>query len=118
MITKFGLLIPLRRAARDFEAGSGGDLHLSKVKQLVCTEPGELPWRTRFGAGLGRLRHQNNDDVLRELARISVRDAFARWMPGTQLARLEASQEDKSLVIILSVNEVREGTAGQVEVMP
>ena len=48
----------------------------SKVEQALMTEGnsphsvGELPWRTNFGAGLSLLRHQRNDEVLRELARV------------------------------------------------
>ncbi len=105
MTAKFGLLNPLRRGARDFDAGSGPALLDSKTKQVLLTEPGELLWRTSFGAGLGRLRHQNNDAVLRELARVSVRDSVARWMPGTRLVRLQVAAEEISLVVHVAVQE-------------
>jgi phage baseplate assembly protein W len=118
MTAKLGLLSPLRRGARDFEAASSSVLLISKVKQVLCTEPGELPWRTRFGAGLGRLRHQSNDAVLRELARVSIRDALARWLSGVRPVRLEASQQESALVIDLSVEEVQTGTSADVEVRP
>jgi phage baseplate assembly protein W len=118
MTGKRGLLAPLRRGARDFEVAADQTLLLSKVKQVLCTEPGELPWRTRYGAGLGRLRHQNNDAVLRELARVSTRDALARWMPGTVVGQLDVRQEEGSLVIALSVSEPRSASEGAVEVRP
>jgi phage baseplate assembly protein W len=112
---KFGLLAPLRRAARDFEASSGADLLSSKTKQLLLTEPGELPWRTSFGAGLGRLRHQNNDAVLRELARVSVRDALARWMRSVRATRLETTSTEGVLGIVLAVEEIQAGEGTTVE---
>lgn len=118
MTTKYGLVAPLRRTARDFEAASGGILRASKVKQLLATEPGELLWRTSFGAGLGRLRHQNNDAVLRELARVSVRDAVGRWLSGARLMQLEVSQGEGAIVIAVAVNDDDEGTTETVEVRP
>ena len=54
---------------------------------------GELPWRTNLGAGLGLLRHRANDAVLRELARVYVRDALKRWVPGARLVGLVALRD-------------------------
>jgi phage baseplate assembly protein W len=102
---KFGLTAPLRRGSRDFEAASGAGLLGAKTKQVLLTEPGELPWRTSFGAGLGRLRHQNNDAVLRELARVAVRDAMARWMRGVRLLRLQSRSVDGALAVEVAVAE-------------
>ena len=94
------LLVPFRRdRKRDFAVGSGAELLASKVRQVLLTEgatphsTGELPWRTSFGSGLSRLRHQRNDSVLAELARVYVRDALARWLPDVQLVRLEIEQK-------------------------
>ncbi|WP_426747441.1 GPW/gp25 family protein [Myxococcus faecalis] len=95
------LLIPFRRdRKRDFAAGAGAELLASKVRQVLLTEgatphsTGELPWRTSFGAGLSRLRHQRNDTVLAELARVYVRDALARWLPGVQIVQVTVEQDE------------------------
>jgi hypothetical protein len=104
------LLIPFRRdKKRDFAAGSGSELLASKVRQALLTEgatarsSGELPWRTNFGAGLGLLRHRANDAVLREIARVYVRDALKRWVPGARLAGLDVQQDGPTLVLRVNV---------------
>ena len=106
------LLTPFRRdRKRDFAIGSGEALLASKVRQALLTEgatarsSGELPWRTNFGAGLALLRHQRNDDALRELARVYVREALKRWVPTAQLVSLEVSQDGPSLTLRVRVRE-------------
>jgi hypothetical protein len=105
------LLIPFRRdKKRDFATGSGAELLASKVCQALLTEgatarsSGELPWRTNFGAGLGLLRHRANDAVLRELARVYVRDALKRWVPGARLVGLDVVQDGPTLVLRVRVS--------------
>jgi phage baseplate assembly protein W len=109
------LLIPFRRdKKRDFAAGSGSELLASKVRQALLTEgatarsSGELPWRTNFGASLGLLRHRANDAVLRELARVYVRDALKRWVPGARLVGLEVQQDGPALVLRVTIRGERE----------
>jgi hypothetical protein len=106
------LLTPFRRdRKRDFAVGSGEALLASKVRQALLTEgatarsSGELPWRTNFGAGLALLRHQRNDDALRELARVYVRDALKRWVPSAQLVSIEVTQDGPSLTLRVRVRE-------------
>ncbi|MBU8900975.1 GPW/gp25 family protein [Corallococcus sp. M34] len=106
------LLVPFRRdKKRDFAAGTGAELLASKVRQVLLTEgatphsAGELPWRTRFGAGLARLRHQRNDAVLAELARVYVRDALARWLPGAHLVEVRVEQDAATLTLRVRVRE-------------
>jgi hypothetical protein len=115
------LLIPFRRdKKRDFAVGSGEALLASKVRQALLTEgatarsSGELPWRTNFGAGLALLRHQRNDAALKELARVYVRDALKRWVPGAQLVELSVEQSGPELILRVRVKE-RE-TVARVEV--
>ncbi|GEL75694.1 hypothetical protein MVI01_74780 [Myxococcus virescens] len=66
---------------------------------------GELPWRTSFGAGLSRLRHQSNDAVLGELARVCIRDALARWLPGVQLVQVRVEQSGPLFTLHVRVKE-------------
>ena len=101
----FGLLTPFQRGSRDFAAGSGPPLLSTKTKQVLMTEPGELPWRTAFGAGLGRLRHERNDAVLGELARVRVRDAFGRWLPSARLVALQVVGDGASLFLRVRVTD-------------
>ena len=119
------LLIPFRRdRKRDFASGAGEELLRSKVIRALMTEgmtprsSGELPWRTSFGSGLGLLRHQRNDAVLKELARVYVRDALARWVPSARLVSLEVVQEDATLTVKLRVREQDTGAEAAVEVQP
>lgn len=110
------ILLPFRRdKKRDFAAGSGAPLLASKVRQVLLTEgatarsAGELPWRTSFGAGLALLRHQRNDAALKELARVYVRDALKRWVPGAQLVHLDVEQDGPSLALRVRVRERARG---------
>ncbi len=112
-----GILVPFRRdKKRDFAVGSGEARLVSKVRQALLTEgatarsSGELPWRTNFGAGLALLRHQRNDAALKELARVYVRDALKRWVPGATLVSVAVEQDGPALTLRVRVRE-REATA-------
>lgn len=104
------LVAPLRRdRLRDWTSGSDPELLASKVVQVLATEgqtprsSGELPWRTAFGSGLHLLRHERNDAVLAELARVYVRDALQRWVPEAEVTHFEVSQDGAELVLRLRV---------------
>jgi hypothetical protein len=106
------LLVPFRRdRKRDFAAGTEAELLASKVRQVLLTEgatpysTGELPWRTSFGAGLSRLRHQRNDTVLAELAHVYVRDALARWLPGVQFVQVRVEQDGAVVAVRVQLRE-------------
>ena len=120
-----GLLTPFRRDRKhDFASGSGEKLLRSKVIQALMTEgatplsSGELPWRTNFGSALALLRHQRNDAVLKELARVCGRDALAMWVPSVRLVALEVVQEEATSTIKLRVREQKRGIEATVEVQP
>ena len=105
---KRGLFAPLQRdRKRDFASASGRKLLHSKVIQVLMTEgqtartSGELPWRTSLGSGLHLLRHQRNDDVLRELALVRVREALARWLPDIEVTELRITRNDSTLTLRL-----------------
>jgi hypothetical protein len=96
----FGLLRPFRRDRKaDFAAAGGEALVRSAVGQILGTmassdfTQGELPWRTEFGSLLHLLRHQKNDAVLQELARVHVADALKRWEPRVQLTSVQVTRE-------------------------
>jgi hypothetical protein len=117
------LLVPFRRdRKRDLASGTGPELLASKVRQVLLTRgttprsSGELPWRTSFGAGLDLLRHQRNDAVLAELARVSVRDALRQWVPEAELVAVSVAREDTTLILRVRFRPV--GRAGQPEDQP
>jgi len=94
-----GLLIPLRRVGADFAAGDGDAQLRSKVLQVLGTSPGELPWRPSFGCGLRALKHQSNDTVLAEIARVRIRDSFATWLPEVHLVTVRVDRADTAVSI-------------------
>lgn len=103
-----GVLIPFRRdRKRDFASGDGEELLASKVEQVLATEgatnrsAGELPWRTAFGTPLHMLRHQRNDAVLAELARVYVRDALRKWLPEVRILDLGVAQDGPTVTLRL-----------------
>ena len=77
--------------------------------------PGELPWRTEFGSGLHLLRHQKNDALLQELARIHVVDALKRWLrvrvTSVQISR-ERDRGENVLAIRLRYDMFAAGAEG------
>jgi hypothetical protein len=119
----FGLLRPLRRDQKaDFAAAGGEQLIRSTVGQILGTigssdaTPGELPWRTEFGSLLHRLRHQKNDSLLQELARVYVVDTLKRWEPRIVVTAVEVDREqhdgENALAIRLRYNVISTNTPG------
>jgi hypothetical protein len=103
-----GILTPFRRdRKRDFASGDAEELLSSKVEQLLGTEgatarsSGELPWRTAFGTPLQLLRHQRNDAILAEIARVYVRDALRKWLPEAQLIELKVARDGSTVTLPL-----------------
>ena len=95
-----GVLRPFRRDQKaDFAAAGGEALIKSAVGQVLGTvgasdfTQGELPFRTEFGSLLHLLRHQKNDRVLQELARVYVVDALKRWEPRVRITSVEVTRE-------------------------
>ncbi len=94
------IVAPLRRdKKRDFASSDGDELLHSKVLQVLCTEQGELPWRTSFGSRVHLLRHQRAGAALAELGRVYVRDALANWAPDAQLSEVSAVGQGDTLTL-------------------
>lgn len=119
----FGLLRPFRRDLRsDFAAAGGADVIKSAVGQVLGTvgssefTQGELPCRTEFGSLLHLLRHQKNDRVLQELARVYVVDALKRWEPRVVVTSVKVAREQQDgqnvLAIRLRYNVISTNTPG------
>lgn len=95
MTTRRSVDPQFRRAAHDLATVDDDALVRVQVEQVLATEcaadgtGGELPWRTAFGSPLHLLRHRNASDATRELARVWIRDAIARWVPRAKVMSVE-----------------------------
>jgi phage baseplate assembly protein W len=105
-----GLLRPFRRDQKsDFAAAGGEALIRSAVGQILGTmcssdfTQGEMPWRTTFGSLLHLLRHQKNDNVLQELARVYVVDALKRWESRIVVTGVQVTREHQDGENVLAV---------------
>ncbi|MBI3184814.1 MAG: GPW/gp25 family protein [Myxococcales bacterium] len=105
-----GLLRPFRRDAKSDWAAAGGEaLVRSSVGQVLGTmaasdfTQGEVPWNTSFGSLLHLLKHQKNDAVLQELARVHVVDALKRWEPRVRVTSVQVSRERQNGENVLSI---------------
>jgi len=101
--------LPFRFTGADLERADGRDLVRAQVRNVLLTEPGELPWRLRFGAGVARLRHRRADDVTVELARVTVRDALRRWLPSVAIDQVDVAAVDERVDLRVAVSS-RDGT--------
>lgn len=102
-MTPRGILTPFQRDQRqDVANGTGMTLRRAKLEQVLATEENELPWRTAFGAGLGRFRHRRSDAVLHELLRVRIRDALARWLPSERVTEIVVAADEEMLDVAVS----------------
>src|SRR5262245_51360727 len=102
--------LPFRFAGRDLAAAEGHRLRVAQVRNVALTEPHELPWRTRFGVGLDRVRHRRLDDVQVEFVRVQLRDALRLWAPSIDLRAVSARRagEVAYLTIVIFNRETGE----------
>ena len=125
----FGLVRPFQRDLRsDFAAAGGEQLIRSAVGQILGTvgasdyTQGEVPWRTTFGSLLHVLRHQRNDHVLQELARVYVIDALKRWEPRVVVTSVQIMREqlegENVLAIRVRYDIVSTNTPGNNVILP
>lgn len=112
----YGLLRPfVRDRKRDWAADGGARLVAACIGQILGTRcsseftQGELPWRDEFGSLLYLLRHRPNDETTRELARVYVAEAVARWEPRAKVTAVMVTTEDAGggLGRVLTVIRVR-----------
>ena len=106
----FGLLRPFRRDQKaDFAAAGGEQLIRNAVGQILGTlgssdfTQGEVPWRTEFGSLLHVLRHQKNDLILQELARVYIVDALKRWEPRVVVTAVQVARKQQAGENVLAI---------------
>lgn len=125
----FGLLRPLRRDRKaDFAADGDDAVVRSAVGQVLATRAsseisqGEIPWRPEFGSLLYLLRHQKNDSVLQELARVYVVDALKRWEPRVIVKTVSVTREtqegDNILAVRLGYSLISRNVSGNQVLVP
>jgi phage baseplate assembly protein W len=95
----FGLLRPFRRDQKaDFAAAGGEQLIRSAVGQILGTVGS-----SDFGSLLHVLRHQKNDGILQELARVYIVDALKRWEPRVVVTAVGVAREQKDGENVLAI---------------
>jgi phage baseplate assembly protein W len=109
------LALPVRFDGRGLVLVAGDARSRAVARMILLTEPGELPWRTDFGAGLARLRHHRLDAVAVEVLRVQLRDAFRRWLPSVTPTDVTVEREAGSDQLTL---RVALGGTGALEVTP
>lgn len=120
-----GLIRPFRRDPKaDFVNAEGEAVVRACLGQILGMQgssdfvQGELEWAPERGALLYLLRHQNNDIVLRELGRVYVLQAIARFEPRVQVKSTDVFRmrspdgNESTLVIKLVYDIIRRNVAG------
>lgn len=114
-VLRRGLLLPFRRDRRnDFANGAGVEKIRSNVRQVLGTMQGEIPWLPSFGSQLFRLRHQNNNPILENLAFLYVIDALQQWEPRARVKGVAVVREGRALNITPTFDAVDITGAGAV----
>lgn len=127
----FGLLRPFVRDQKlDWAAAGGVRLVKAALGQILGTRAasefteGELPWRDEFGSLLHLLRHRNNDETTRELARVYVAGAVARWEPRVRITGVAIRAEEVegqgkvAVAILVRFDLIRRNVPGNQVLLP
>ena len=68
-----------------------------KIRMILETRPGQLPWRPEFGCDLrGLIGRQANDETLVK-ARYAVQTALSRWLPGVDVKSVDVALDRSGL---------------------
>lgn len=99
---KRSIALPFR-VASDVRLVGGAEHERAKVLNVLLVEPGELAWRTAFGAPLDALRHRTMDVVQAELVRVRCEQALVAWLPSLEVGVTARRTEDTSLVLRIAI---------------
>jgi phage baseplate assembly protein W len=104
-----GLVLPFQRDGRgDFANARDDALTASALELILTTEGdsplqiGELPWRSRFGASLNRLRFLPNSQTTAETARALIRSAVRAWLPDVEIVDVRTSRRGDELRLAIA----------------
>lgn len=68
-----------------------------KIRMILETRPGQLPWRPDFGCDLrGLIGRQANDETLVK-ARYAVQTALSRWLPDIDVKSVNVALDRSGL---------------------
>ena len=110
-----GLISPLRRLGKsDFVSGFGEDLIRSAIRQILMTNPGEIPWRPSFGAGLDRFRHRGTTLTLQSQIEILLRQSVQHHEPRAEVHKVQISVTGEQLTVEFAWSIVQNGSARNV----
>ncbi len=85
------LLPPDARIGAAAYRAARGQRTVSRVRAILETRPGTLPWRPEFGVDLARLVGAALTRQQLEDARAAIVDAIATWAPDIQVIDCEVS---------------------------
>lgn len=72
----------------------------ARVRMVLETRPGRLPWRPDFGCDLEGLAGQPATGATLQLARMRIEEALERWVPHVEIRRVDvrfATREGQGL---------------------
>lgn len=96
----------------DFVSAEGAPLVESSIRQILGTEPGDLPWNPSFGGGLARFRNQNMTDDLAAAAQAQVHTAISRFEPRAHVKKVDVTRSETKLQLVVSWVLVEPGSRG------
>lgn len=95
-----GMIAPVLRKGSDFEYGAGVDDVRACLRQILMTEPGELPWDPDFGIALSSKRHQNITEEYSEELAIHVRTALEKYEKRAIIDEVLVGTKDGTQLIV------------------
>lgn len=98
-----GLASPLRfQAGAGFATVEGEELIRAAMRQILGTEPGELPWRPDFGVALRSRLHKNLDEATRALIAHDIAVAIRKWEPRVEILETKFVTEGTAVHVYLT----------------
>jgi phage baseplate assembly protein W len=73
----------------------GGDALAYRVRQLLSTKPGDLPWLPDYGLDLRALVGEGATGVTLDLAKSRITQAINRWLPGVTVQACDVTVQPR-----------------------
>lgn len=97
-----GLRFPFKKTPQGlFQDAEDDEIIESSIKFILSTGLGEYICLPEFGCLLQEDLFEQNDDVLKSLARRHVRDALSRWEPRITVLEVSAEADEHELTILI-----------------
>ena len=68
---------------------AGAEALTARVRMVLETRPGRMPWRPDFGCDLEGLAGQPATGATLQLARMRIEESLRRWVPDVEIRRVE-----------------------------